>query len=289
MDLRERRQLEVSASVARVRAKARPWRYILALLLAIAGAVAAEVSAVHGWGKPLTARGVTDVDRFLFIGGQVAFLVFGLAAVVGLSGKARWTSQQLIGQAHAGVLRYVLVLVGVFLVLTFSLALAHIDVKQLLVSGAVLGVLLGIAAQQSLANLVAGLVLLFARPFRVGDHVRFRAGALSGQIEGMVIDVSLTYVRLDTAEGQVLLPNSQALAAAVVLLPDHPPADLSDVPGPGGVSTGVTGTPPPLAAQAGNGPSVIPDGNVPGRSVPDGSVPDGTAPGDAAPGGGIPG
>jgi small-conductance mechanosensitive channel len=225
--------------VARVRAKARPWRYILALLLAIAGAVAAEASGVQGWGRPLS--GATDTGRILFIGGQAAFLVFGLAAVVGLSSNARWTSQQLIGQAHAGVLRYVLVLVGVFLVLTFSLALAHIDVKQLLVSGAVLGVLLGIAAQQSLANLVAGLVLLFARPFRVGDHVRFRAGALSGEIEGMVIDVSLTYVRLQTGEGQVLLPNSQALAAAVLLLPDQIEADLADAPGMSGVSPDVPG------------------------------------------------
>jgi small-conductance mechanosensitive channel len=213
----------------------------LALLLAIAGAAAAEASGVQGWGKPLSAGTVTDTGRILFIGGQVTFLVFGLAAVVGLSSNARWTSQQLIGQAHAGVLRYVLVLVGVFLVLTFSLALAHIDVKQLLVSGAVLGVLLGIAAQQSLANLVAGLVLLFARPFRVGDHVRFRAGALSGEIEGMVIDVSLTYVRLQTGEGQVLLPNSQALAAAVLLLPDNYQTGLADVPGLSCVSPDVPG------------------------------------------------
>jgi small-conductance mechanosensitive channel len=263
--------------VAKVRARARPWRYILALLLAIAGAVAAEVSGVNGWGRHLTHAGVSDLDRFLFIGGQVAFLVFGLAAVVGLSSKARWSSQQLIGQAHAGVLRYVLVLVGVFLVLTFSLALARIDVKQLLVSGAVLGVLLGIAAQQSLANLVAGLVLLFARPFRVGDHVRFRAGALSGQIEGMVIDISLTYVRLDTDEGPVLLPNSQALAAAVLLLPDHPPVDLAEVPGTGGVSLGVAD---PAASAAGT-----PAGMVPGSSAPSGTVAGGTVAGGTVAGG----
>jgi len=227
--------------VAKVRAKARPWRYIFALLLAIAGAVAAEASGVRGWGKPLSAASVTDTARVLFIGGQAVFLVFGLAAVVGLSSNARWTSQQLIGQAHAGVLRYLLVLFGVFTVLLFSLAIAHIDVKQLLVSGAVVGVLLGIAAQQSLANLFAGLVLLFARPFRVGDRVRFRAGALSGEVEGMVIDVSLTYVRLQTGEGQVLLPNSQALAAAVLLLPDTYQTDLADAPGMSCVSPDVPG------------------------------------------------
>lgn len=231
MDLQERHQLDVSA-VAKVRAKAKPWRSIFALVLAIAGAITAEVSGVTGWGH---LHKFPETQRLAFIFGAAAFLVFGMAAAVGLSGLARSTSQPLIGQAHAGVLRYVLVLVGVFAVITFSLAIAHIDVKQLLVSGAVAGVLLGIAAQQSLANLFAGLVLLFARPFRVGAHVRFRAGALSGQIEGIVIDISLTYVRLQTEEGPILLPNSQALAAAVLLVPDGlpaGPAGPSSVPGP---------------------------------------------------------
>ncbi len=208
--------------MAKVRAKARPWRSILALLLAIAGGIAAEVSGVQGWSG--WHKG-SHSEQLVFLLGATAFLVFGLFAAVSLSGRVRSSSQQLIGQAHAGVLRYVLVLVGVFAVLIIELAIGRIDVKQLLVSGAVLGVLLGIAAQQALSNLFAGLVLLFASPFRVGDHVRFRAGSLSGQIEGIVTDVSLTYVRMQTDEGQVLLPNSQALAAAVLLVPDNPPPD----------------------------------------------------------------
>ena len=224
--------------MAKVRARARRWRFILALVLAIAGAITAEVSGVNGWSK-LDASGLTEAQRLAYICGAAAFLVLGMAAAVGLSGMVRVTSQPLIGQAHAGVLRYVLVLVGVFAVLTFSLAIARIDVKQLLVSGAVAGVLLGIAAQQSLANLFAGLVLLFARPFRVGDHVRFRAGALSGQIEGTVVDVSLTYVRMQTEEGQVLLPNSQALAAAVLLVPEDLPGGPAGPP-----ALGVPGTVP---------------------------------------------
>ena len=229
--------------MAKVRAKARRWRSIFALVLAIAGAIAAEVSGVKGWGAafaPPRHNGPSEAQRLAYICGATAFLVLGMVAAVGLSRMVRITSQPLIGQAHAGVLRYVLVLVGLFAVLTFSLAIAHIDVKQLLVSGAVAGVLLGIAAQQSLANLFAGLVLLFARPFRVGDHVRFRAGALSGQIEGIVVDVSLTYVRMQTEEGQVLLPNSQALAAAVLLVPDDLPGGPAEPPAlsvPGTVSS----------------------------------------------------
>lgn len=246
VDLQERHQIDVASSVARVRERTRPWRSILALILAAAGAIAAEVSGVRGWSH-LSNPGVSQTARILYICGASAFLVFGLAAALGLSSRAGTRSRQLIGQAHAGILRYVLVLAGVFTVLTISLAIAHIDVKQLLVSGAVAGVLLGIAAQQSLANLFAGLVLLFAHPFRVGDRVRLRAGALAGPVDGIVIDLSLAYVRLDTDEGELLVPNSQALAAAVLLMPDGRPGDpaapgtQAGAPAPGAPASGSSG------------------------------------------------
>ena len=44
----------------------------------------------------------------------------------------------------------------------------------------------GLAAQQTLGNLIAGMVLISARPFKVGDRVRLQAGGIAGQIEGVV-------------------------------------------------------------------------------------------------------
>jgi small-conductance mechanosensitive channel len=224
MDLQERRQLDVAEHLQKVRVKARPWRSLLALVIAIAGAVTATSSRVTDV-SALSSKGYDQTAKIMFIAGAVAFFVFGMVGVFGLSGAARRALQPLIGKAHAGIVRYVLLVVGVFAILTISLEVIGISPRQLLVGGAVAGVLLGIAAQQSLSNVFAGLVLLFASPFRVGDRVRFRAGALSGQIEGVVTDLSLTYVRLETEDGRVLLPNSQALNAAVVLVPDSPHAN----------------------------------------------------------------
>jgi hypothetical protein len=230
MDLQERHQLDASSRMQKVKARARPWRSILALLVAIAGAIAAEVSRVSGL-TGLHAAGQTH--RLVYVCGLSAFFVLGLAAALGLSARVQSASQALIGQAHAGVLRYSLALVGIFAVLTFTLAIARIDVKELLVSGAVLGVVLGIAAQQSLANLFAGLVLLFAHPFRVGSRIRFRAGALGGQIDGLVTDIGLTYVGLATDDGPAMLPNVQALGAVVMAIPEQPAAQADSATGAG--------------------------------------------------------
>jgi small-conductance mechanosensitive channel len=84
------------------------------------------------------------------------------------------------------------VLIGGLLILLITLELVRAQVGNLILGGAFTAVLLGIAAQQTLGNLFAGIVLLLARPFAVGDSVRMRAGVLSGQIEGVVADIGIT-------------------------------------------------------------------------------------------------
>ena len=45
--------------------------------------------------------------------------------------------------------------------------------------------------------------------------IQLRSGAMGGLIDGLVSEIGITYVRLDTADGPMSLPNSQVLAAAV--------------------------------------------------------------------------
>jgi small-conductance mechanosensitive channel len=108
----------------------------------------------------------------------------------------------------------VVVLVGVFEVLGLGVAIDHV-----LVGAGFAGVVLGIAAQQSLGNVFAALVLLMARPFKVGDHVRIRSGALGGVFDAWVLEIGLVYVTVRTDDGVFKLPNSGLLAAGVGQLP----------------------------------------------------------------------
>jgi len=210
----------MAGQVAKVKARTRPWRSIIALVLALCCVAAVEFGRHASYLDSATKNA-------LIYGGSAAFLVFGIAASFGLSGQARNLLRPVIGAAHAGVTRYALVLVGIFTSLLIAFKLADAPAGNLVLGGAVTGVLLGIAAQQSLANLFAGMVLLFARPFRVGDAVRLRAGALGGVLDGTVVDISITYVRLETSDGLVFVPNSQALAAVVGPIPPmpEPPAE----------------------------------------------------------------
>ena len=71
--------------------------------------------------------------------------------------------------------------------------------------------MLGLAAQQTLGNLFAGMVLLSARPFRVGERVRLQAGALGGIIEGIVSSLGLLYTTLARGEDRIMIPNNVVL------------------------------------------------------------------------------
>ena len=68
------------------------------------------------------------------------------------------------------------------------------------------------------------MVLLLARPVDVGDPVLIRSGAMGGELRGKVVEIGITYVRLDTTDGPFHLPNSQVLAAAIAPVRDRPPA-----------------------------------------------------------------
>ena len=74
--------------------------------------------------------------------------------------------------------------------------------------------------------MLAGLILLSARPFKVGDRVRFQAGGIAGQVEGVVMGLGLLYVTLAQGEDTIMIPNNVAMAAAVVPLREPAAVDL---------------------------------------------------------------
>ncbi len=236
---------ELSMQMARVKEKTRPWKETIALILAIGAGV---VSHNAHWIFRTAAQQTefSQLPTVISYALAVVFCVLATIAVLGISGKVQNYLRPRLGSSHAAVVRYAIVLLGVIIVLILTLQLCRVPVGQLVVGGALTSVLLAVAAQQSLSNIFAGMVLLLSRPFRVGDHIRLRAGALGGQLDGTVTEIGITYIRLDTGETIMSVPNAQVLAAAVGPVPPDPdpeqpspqnnpvPAGPAEPPGTGG-------------------------------------------------------
>ena len=171
-------------------------------------------------------RARDTTDRAIGWLGTVAVLLVALVAIRTASNRVGRLLAPVVGSSHAALVRTLLTLVGAILAGLAGLGLVGVPVQQVLVGGAVTGIVLGIAAQQSLANMFAGVVLLVARPFGIGDEVTIIAGALGGEQRGHVRAVGFTYVLLERDDGRSMrLPNAGVLAAAIVVGPRPAPPD----------------------------------------------------------------
>jgi small-conductance mechanosensitive channel len=204
------------------RARPRLKRALPALLVAVAS---------FGFGDRLGGIPRTHDTTFAMFGrtlqlskGKVSILVLGLCVVFVAAGiiATRSVAGELrrISEAHGGVaagsaVRLICMIVGYGIVLLAVLGLLRVNLANLLVGGAVTGVIVGIAAQQTLGNFFAGLVLLFARPYVPGQRVKVRSGAMGGPFDGVIVSAGLMYTVIDTEEGPISMPNSGLLAAAI--------------------------------------------------------------------------
>jgi small-conductance mechanosensitive channel len=189
------------------RARQHDWKIALPTGLVAAAALVAgsALGNVHGPGVRV---------RVVVWTAALVLLVFGVIATRRASaGLGHLVSIRSIASAGAAV-RLVASGVGYVILICAELGLLDVSIDHLLVGAGLAGVVLGIAAQQSLSNVFASVVLLLAKPFTVGDRIRIRSGALGGIFDATVLAVSLTYVTVRTDDGLLKIPNSVMLATA---------------------------------------------------------------------------
>ncbi|MBV8030098.1 MAG: mechanosensitive ion channel [Betaproteobacteria bacterium] len=121
-------------------------------------------------------------------------------------------------------LRFATSFIHVVVYLVAFVLYAHIvpELKSLgtaLLAGvSVVSIVLGLAAQTTLGNLVAGFSLVLYRPIKVGDRVQMTTP--KGVIAADVEDVSLGYTMLRDDEGQkIIVPNSVMVSNVLILPP----------------------------------------------------------------------
>ena len=131
-----------------------------------------------------------------------------------------------LDRGTAGTVDFLLRLVTMLVIAVAALRIAGVTAKTLALGGAVTAVIAGLAAQQTLANLIAGTVLFSAHPFRVGERVRLQGGPLAGTLEGVVSSLGLFYTTFTSGAGPIMVPNSVVLAVAVVPLREPAGVDL---------------------------------------------------------------
>jgi small conductance mechanosensitive channel len=189
-------------------------------LLLVVPLTAATIAA-YVWREQLFG-----VDTPARVAAAVVLVVLGWALARDLG---RWAEPFLfrrIDQGTAGTVSFLIRLSFLAIAALSALRIAGLEPRTLAVGGAITAVVFGLAAQQTLGNLIAGTVLISARPFRIGDRVRLQGGGLAGQVEGTVASLGLLYVTFAQGDDSIMVPNNVVLTSAVVPLREPAAVDL---------------------------------------------------------------
>lgn len=163
-------------------------------------------------------------DLFPGLGTEVRIATVGSLVILG------WALARMAGRGiapvlfrrmdpgTAGTVGFLIRLGTIALTVVVALRIAGLDAGALAVGGAFTAVIVGLAAQQTVGNLFAGIVLQSTRPFRVGERVRLIGGLMAGQVEGIVASMGLFYTSLVSGSDRIMVPNGVVLQLAVMPL-----------------------------------------------------------------------
>ncbi len=189
-----------------------PWWLSIRLLIRILQVAVVSISTVLLlllWGQldlVIALLGLATVSMPTVAQFAITLAVF-LVAYISIDVVGRWltgvTERSEQFSRHQEEVAYrvlqIVVLTGAGLVV---LSLWGADLGGLLIGAGFLGIVAGMAAQQTLGSLIAGFVLMFSRPFEIGDWVEI------GDEEGIVTEITIVNTRLENFDGEfVVLPN----------------------------------------------------------------------------------
>jgi small conductance mechanosensitive channel len=180
-------------------------------MISTALVIAAEIAGFATiWNADFVLREVVNaivVDQWTLVQQLVTMAVFIIAYLL-----VRFTNRSIAKLSetkalteHQTEIAYHVSNVGIFLAaIGIVLSLWGIDLTNFFISAGVMSVMVGLAARTTLAAMVSGFVLLFSRPFRVGDWIEI------GERSGVVKDVTIFNTKLQTFDGKsVLIPNDE--------------------------------------------------------------------------------
>jgi small conductance mechanosensitive channel len=164
--------------------------------------------------------------QWIRIGTVIVLVIVGSAATHWLVRGLSPRFYRRLDPATAGTAGFVVRLLAMTAVVVLALRIAGVNASTLAVGGAFTAVLVGLAAQQAMSGIFAGIVLQSTRPFRVGERVRLVGGALAGSLEGTVSSLGLFYTILSQGADRLLVPNNVLLSLVVVPLREPDKVDV---------------------------------------------------------------
>jgi len=192
------------------------------ILILIASSV---IAALAGY---LADRGLVPESYVLPIY-VIIVLVGGYLAIRIVNGIIERVVEPTIGVTRARGVKNLFEIVACIILVVLIFAIFGVNITAALIGAGFLGIVLGLAAQQVLGNVFAGLSMLVSKPFEIGDRVTIATASSgwsgstyahesqAGGFTGVVHDVGIFFTRIWLDNGiPAVFPNSVVIGAIIV-------------------------------------------------------------------------
>jgi small-conductance mechanosensitive channel len=148
------------------------------------------------------------VDKVVRI---ILALIIGLSIVYGLAYAVRSTITRKMTRQSRIVVNRGIVYTGLLVLAFIIFRMLEVDITALFGAAGVLGIVIGVASQTSLGNIVSGLFLVSEKSFEVGDVVRI------GDKTGKVYSIDLLSIKIKTFDNLLLrIPNQTVISTELI-------------------------------------------------------------------------
>ena len=110
-----------------------------------------------------------------------------------------------------GFLRSMVRVVLYAFTLIITLSILQIPMSSIIAVIGAAGLAVGLALQDSLSNIAGGFILLFAKPFKVGDYIEVNG------ISGVVDDITILSTKITTADNKVIFIQNGTVSSATIV------------------------------------------------------------------------
>jgi small-conductance mechanosensitive channel len=179
---------------------ARPVHLLRTYILPLGALLILLVQAMQVSGEATPVRIVATVFGFVVL----VLLLSGLNATL-FQGAPEGTWRKRIPSIFLDVARFALIAVGVGLIFAYIWG-AHVG--GLFTALGVSSIVLGLILQNSVGQIISGLLVLFEQPFQLGDWIE------TPSARGRVVEVNWRATHIDTGSGLQIMPNSVLAAAS---------------------------------------------------------------------------
>ena len=193
------------------------------IIIGIIVDVSLRLIAIHTKIIPQNFSSIIDASIIFIVGIIIIKLIQSFIA----------TTSSYISEANAGILKFVINLLVYSALAIILISVLGINVTNILLGATFLGVVLGLASQTLLSNLFAGIVILFAKPFKIGDRITivtwqwalspstYQHEALKPGYTGVVKDINLLFTHIKEDNGMDLRAPNNVLMSSLVTNYSH--------------------------------------------------------------------